>query len=200
MVQSITRSVAMNQITNHPILFLDIDGVLNNTPSLERMRICDFHTALYEHRPFDPQRFNFVPECLDALRYIFDNAMPSLVISSNWRLGLPTNDEDEVAAIFRNLFRDTFNIGNIPYHIRTIDRSRSESELNPRSHMVDQYLDTLHKAGKIDVKFSNYVVLDDRFDLHKNNHYNGRMMVTDPDVGLTMDQSKRIVEYFNSKV
>lgn len=149
-------------------LFLDIDGVLNNKASRELFgQIADFHSAIYDNRPFTKERINFDPQCVSYVKILHLEFDLNLVICSNWRFGgiLPIH--------FKNLFA-LYNW--YPKKISMIDTHLVEEggKFN-RSQIIEKYI------NENDIE--KFVILDDTKS-HYDRFFN-KLVLTDSNLGMT---------------
>jgi hypothetical protein len=175
----ISKHPDMDYFVTDKILFLDIDGVLNNNAARAK-RGCDFHSNIFASKPLERERMNFIPEAIEAFRYIINN-VPNLrvVISSNWRYHVKPKH-----------FFELFKLYDIhPYEIDMIDQDEEDTFFK-RSFLIIKYL-------KFKEPHAHYIAVDDRQDLH-HLEFQPKVLFTNPDVGLTQDHANVIVNYLNA--
>jgi hypothetical protein len=174
----ISKHPDMDYFVTDKILFLDIDGVLNNNAARAK-RGCDFHSNIFVSKPLEREGMNFIPEAIEAFRYIINN-VPKLriVISSNWRYYVQTKHFFELFALF-----DIH-----PYEIDMIDQD-AEDTFFKRSFLIIKYL-------KFKEPNATYIAVDDREDLH-HSEFQKKVLFTDPEIGLTLHDSEIIVKKLN---
>ena len=168
------------------ILFLDIDGVLNNTISHSQKPICGFHSSIYANKDFYKSEFNFNQSSIDALNYIIYKTNCDIVISSNWRFGSVTVND------FKRLF-DLFGINATG--IDMIDATIEENSIFKRSFNIAKYLSDYQKLS--DIGKLRWVAIDDRIE-HYHSDFMSNTVITNPDDGLTLHDANLVVNLFNS--
>ena len=160
------------------IVFLDIDGVLNN----ERHA-----TWLHENvqkgagfgMPWELESGNITPETvgwdpanLEALWHIIDETDAKIVVSSTWRLG-------RRSVFFREISKVAFGRA-----LPVIDITPVINEIGSiRGDEVNQWLEGAPMVER-------WVCLDDDGDFHPNNN----LVQTNMEVGLTMEDARRAIE------
>lgn len=158
-------------------LFLDFDGVLNNTgwykTQTAAMERKDQRHALY--KPYNPSD-DLDPKNLAQLAEIA-RRVPGLkvVVSSSWRCGRTL---DELRGYLLAAFAPERVVGVTP---RLEGRMRSEE--------INHWLGNHHKAG--DMKF--LALDDDTFDMVQ---LGGNFLHVDRSAGLTPEHVKRVVRHF----
>lgn len=170
----------------HKFLFLDIDGVLNNKPALDKMLICEFHSRLGREQQFQRHEFNFVDECMDNLKLINDR-VPNLevVISSNWRFGGATPEH----------FIRLFSLWGISLNVvGMIEQYPEDDKHYPRSFMIGKYISEFTRRNPHDPV--RYVCVDDRHDLY-HNEAKRHTIFTNPQFGLTLSDAVQIINRLN---
>lgn len=124
------------------VIFLDIDGVLNNRKSMN---------AAFNHAVF-PTGNNMChtvdPDCVARLKKLVSNTGASIVVSSTWRLFM-----DEVYRAFKWCKWD-----DVPIIGKT-------AKFGARGAEIDAWLE--HNP-----EVTQYVILDDdSFDIHQKTHF-----------------------------
>lgn len=134
----------MTEINKIKIIFLDIDGVLN-----------------VNRRQHDQYGQLFHPEFVDNLKFIVDNTLAKIVISSTWRLsGI-------------EVMREMWQIRNLPGEIIGVT---GRHETGIRGIEIEQYLEYMgfKRASwnkETQIKYlensvvSNYIVIDEDSDM-----------------------------------
>ena len=152
------------------IIFLDIDGVLNNakfTPSMGGQ--------LWDHTGWDTQ-------CLECLDYIIEH-LPEVkfVLSSTWRQ-LYTLKEIEAMFVERLGYTPNF-VGITPIHLET------DSGWATRGDEIQSFIDNT------DMLVDNYVIIDDDsdFKIHQLPYF----VQTSWNTGLTLEHAQAVVELFH---
>ncbi len=148
-----------------PIVFLDIDGVLNSYGWWSRRTTMEF-----PYREFDPA-------CLSRLSDMVEHADADIVISSSWRK--PEHPEESRADMI-SLFADVcrFWAVNSGFSQRIIDvtpKLNTDRGLEVRHYLSEQ------PAGRV------YVILDDEDDFLPDQP----LVQTDSNVGLSFADSLR---------
>ena len=157
---------------NYKLIFLDVDGVLNNTQNIKKYRFFfrGKRRLLVDSKPF---------YCFKKLlKEIEKNNMDvKIVISSSWRVG-------SIPADWKKLFKHYFNngeivIGRTPYLYK--DRGIEILELleiaKEKGHMID-----------------DYIVLDDDIEDIINHIPNNKVIKINRKYGLTMRDIKHILK------
>lgn len=156
------------------VIFLDIDGVMNNLESLRFPRTkveCSTQSYSAAH-----------PACVEALNFITRVTDARLVISSTWRgIGLKV------------LF-EVFHAWGVKGVIvgRTPDGSRKSGSVwaaPERGDEIKQWLDTYPGI-------TSFVILDDGDDMGE---LIPNLVQTDYEIGLTMDDAKRAIALLNQQ-
>lgn len=155
------------------LIFLDIDGVLNNHESLrfERTRVDGCHYSFSAPHP----------NCIEALNFIIAATDAQIVVSSTWRgLGL-------------KLLREIFTAWGVNGKVvgRTPDLARQHGSLwnaPERGAEIQEWLSAHAGAG-------SFVILDDGDDMGQLRH---RLVQTDFEQGLTMSDAKRAIQMFKA--
>mgnify|MGYP005808591607 CR=1 FL=1 len=162
------------------IIFLDIDGVLNN------LEHCNWiHTNVKkgggfgQHWELDRGNFDEITvgwdrRNIDAFMHIVDTTNAKVVISSTWRTG-------RTVKFFKDCFRTYLN--------RTPDIINFTDEFSRfRGDEINQYL-------KHHNYIDSWVCLDDDSDFYPENN----LVQTDIQVGLTMDDAKKAIKILGAK-
>ena len=137
------------------ILFLDVDGVLNN------------FSLLYQNG------FDYIdPHMVSLVRFIVRQTECLIVLSSSWRLTQENKNLVGVALKQQGMFMH----GTTP------------ETPGARSNEISKWLGS---NGEVE----RYAVLDD--DEEAGFGMNGSFFQTDPEVGLTEEIAKRIIEHLN---
>ena len=155
---------------NRPVIFLDLDGVLNTELHQARLAV--------EGKPNkDAWGPLFDPSAVENLRLIIDNTDAAIVISSSWRYAHRLGSLRMMWEV-RELPGEI--IGTIPCGASYISRG------------VDIEC-WLVKYGRPD-----YVIIDDLDDFSPAQH--DRYIETNPIVGITDADAQKAIEILNSKV
>ncbi|AGN30208.1 hypothetical protein VPFG_00208 [Vibrio phage nt-1] len=146
------------------IIFLDIDGVLNN--SLE----ADKHTEVL----LNDEYYGFYsPRCVELLNKLVKETDAKIVLSSTWRHGVTI---EEINQLFTNMGVEAECIG------KTDDLDRQYKWAFRGNEILKWIHDNEERVGKR-YEFSSYVILDDDTDMlfwQRNNYVN-----CDPAIGMT---------------
>lgn len=163
------------------IIFLDVDGVLNNEL---------FYTTVNHPKAETMEEFNlqqFDPRCVKLLNDITDKTSANIVVSSSWRTDPDIIDILQKAGITGNI------IGTTPklYFTSNIEYKYSV----PRGCEIKAWLE-LNKE-KLGDKMSKvqYVILDDDSDMlyWQREHF----FLVDGYAGLTKNIAYRVINYLN---
>jgi hypothetical protein len=154
------------------IVFLDIDGVLNNGK---------FLTYTAEHASIDPWPNGHIdPEAIKHLNWLLEQSDASVVISSSWRIILKLVQIREV--LNKEGFRGRI-IGSTP-NLSHLDTAEKPS---CRGHEIQYWLDN-YKREKIE----GFVILDDDPDMAHLTDTN--FVQTDWYEGLTADKAQEALK------
>lgn len=160
------------------IIFLDIDGVLNN--QLWYKSIKDINPQNNEE--YDILQFD--PRCVSLLNDVTDNTGAKIVVSSSWRKG---RDLEELVELFEKVGITGEVIGKTP--ILSFDYENYRT-LAPRGCEIDAWIE----INKYPI--TKYTILDDDSDmLYKQKD---KFFWIDPYCGLTPNISYKIKRYLNS--
>lgn len=165
------------------VIFLDIDGVLNNRGHARRLNDAG-HTGAGFGRPWELDVGNFSqanvgwdPANIEALLHITLNVeCPRIVISSTWRM-------NRRVTFFRECFRE---FGEVPLIIGMTPILNNAI----RGDEVNEWLD---RRGTTHV--DSWVCLDDDGDFHPENN----LIQTDLDVGLTMENAEEAINILSNR-
>lgn len=165
------------------IIFLDIDGVLNNTQHCqwihENVAPGMGFGQLWELDDGNINRMTvgWDPVNVEALWHIIDETDAEIVISSTWRIGRRVSFFHEVSAVFGQSLPV---IGMTPI-INDIGSIRGDE--------VNEWLKIEGLLRHRNPHF-RWVCLDDDGDFHPENN----LVQTDIEVGLTMEDAERAIE------
>lgn len=149
------------------IIFLDIDGVMNNSQHL-------IYSEVHED-------LEFSPEAVDTLHEIIKETSAKIVISSTWRIGRTDDELRHIFAHYDVLIANAI-IGQTPI----LPRSMS---IGGRCDEITAYI-SMMIAG-LDYKIDSFVIIDDDdFDMHFLSHL---LVKCDREVGLVKDQKQQII-------
>ena len=145
------------------IIFLDIDGVLNNSLESEDHLIAtvnDKYQGLYS------------PRCVDRLNTLVENTGSVIVLSSTWRLGLELS---QIKLLLLSMGVKAEVIGKTDY---------VENNFTFRGNEIYKWIQDNEKEYDInEFNYKSYVILDDDTDMlmwQQNNYVN-----CDPEIGMT---------------
>jgi hypothetical protein len=156
------------------IIFLDIDGVLN-----------DFEQSWSPTRNYRPE---ILPRCVKALNRIVDEARASLVLSSAWR-NLILAGHMSVSG-FGVMLRTHGVRGELLGH------TRADIGDEERWQQISDWLKSPQRCCGRPVEVSRYCILDDRHEA-----FGGRPGIhTNGGHGLTMAQARRAIRILSKKV
>ncbi|CAL9975594.1 hypothetical protein VPHK567_0197 [Vibrio phage K567] len=161
------------------IIFLDIDGVLNNALDADEHKDVELRG---EYQGF------YSPRCVLLLNEIVQKTNAKIVLSSTWRHGLTIDDVNE---LFTNM--------NIHAECVGITRDFSEHKWSFRGNEIIDYIQR-HKDDQCSSEFvyRDYVILDDDTDMllwQKNNYIN-----CDPEIGLTDRTVSKAIAVLNNSI
>ncbi|AHK11202.1 hypothetical protein S14_93 [Shewanella sp. phage 1/4] len=158
------------------IIFLDIDGVLNNGIDSDT-----HYDASYG------EYFLYSLKCVARLNRLISATGASIVVSSTWRLGLTLK---EIRVLLNNMgiFAPVVGV--------TDDLSRYPC---CRGNEIYKWIEDNEELLKYDYyyNYKSYIILDDDTDMllwQKNNFVN-----TDGQVGLTAEDVKKAIEILNKE-
>lgn len=160
------------------IVFLDIDGVLNNAKRAQWLHE-NGHKGLGFGAPWELDDGNITvetvgwdPDNVDALWHILDNIDdPRIVVSSTWRIGRQSVFFRECSAVFGRV-------------LPVIDKTPIINEIG--SIRGDEVNEWLAHAPMV----KRWVCLDDDGDFHPDNN----LVQTNMDIGLTLEDAQRAIE------
>lgn len=162
------------------IVFLDIDGVLNNVQHAHWLHDHVAKAAGFG-QPWELDKGNFSRETVGwddqnvhALRCIIEETDADIIISSTWRLG-------RRAPFFRQCFA-AFGWEKAP--VRGMTGVINEVG-SIRGDEINDFLSN--------VKTDRWVCLDDDGDFHPENN----LVQTDVEIGLTMEDAEKAIEILN---
>lgn len=157
------------------VVFLDIDGVLNNPASF-------LANPEKEHPLYDMSERCFDGECVKQLQRILAETGAVMVMSSSWRMFFPIA---QVALIRAGL-------------PGCIDWTRQAKFTSKRGHNVKWWIEDWMEPGRMDgehLPIESYVILDDSSDfLDEQKPF---FVNTDGQVGLTREDADRAIEILN---
>lgn len=159
------------------IIFLDIDGVLNNMDAIESER-CTMGEGMWNG---DTSRSGsgFDPRNMEQLSRILEATDAHIVISSSWR---KLHDLDELRAVFANWGIDPeVIIGATP----STDRGHRGQEINI-------WLNSFGRNGR---QVHQWAAIDDDSDFHSEQP----LFKTSFQWGLTAEIADQIIEHLNSE-
>lgn len=154
------------------IIFLDIDGVLNNYP---------FINSIKSTNPLD----HLMKEKIDLLNQIILATNAKIVLSTNWRVSVG-------AAKTADLLIESGVLGNVIGSTPT-DLRRHLSEVVPRHKEIQAWIDA--NLSKI----KSFVIIDD-LESASNKKLHNNFVLTDPDVGLTKENVQQAILILNSQI
>lgn len=176
------------------IVFLDVDGVLNNTEYARyRTQVMGCRSGyggdFKEGEPVTKENVGWDPQNVEALNHIL-HYFPDVfvVISSTWRhyFGLET-------------FNEMFELYGLPDVL--IGETADLDEPRPGGYVWDRYVNQTIRGKEVkawldemntSMGVDSYVILDDyaQFLPEQQDHF----VQTDPTVGLTMDDALKAIE------
>lgn len=165
------------------IIFLDIDGVLNTQL---------WYTQMDRNTYIDKYGYAFDPNAVANLKRIVEETGADIVISSSWKcMGLTQME-------------DMWNDRNLPGRIIGITPNSVSDELLLHADIDSMVLfhirgeeikEWLSKHGK---RVSNYVIIDDMDNMlpEQQSHF----VQTNPEVGITKEDSEKAIKILNKEV
>jgi hypothetical protein len=168
------------------LIFLDIDGVLNNELWSKRRFEYDFSDNKY--------RRHFDPICVDNLNRITDNIGAEIVVSSTHRLTF--KDVNEMKEELKNVGIT----GNVVDRTPFLQYNRNKNNITssvPRGCEIKEWLDmNSHLLPTEYWNFRHYVILDDDSDMLYNQRFN--FYHIDGYAGLSHRHAYKIINFFKS--
>jgi hypothetical protein len=168
------------------IIFLDIDGVLNNELWFKKGKEKGSGTTGdYEKSMFDPK-------CIEQLNWLTDETQAKIVVSSSWRTGRSLK---QLIKLFNDVGITGEVIGKTPLLNFKVHEGVEYNYSVPRGCEIKAWLE-LNK-DKINNKMSKirYVILDDDSDMlywQRRNYFR-----IDPYCGLTNNVAYRAIMFLN---
>lgn len=158
------------------IIYLDLDGVLNNTEYYQKKDLSSHHK---EHSHFDIKN-------ISALNKIVKNTDAKVVLSSAWRL-IKTVEETNL------LFKEVGINAEVISATESL-HYKDTYELAPRGLEILKWIRDYHRTLKGGLE--NYVIIDDEDDILdiQEKHF---FHINDV-VGLTDQNADVIIEFLNS--
>jgi hypothetical protein len=152
------------------LIFLDIDGVLN-----------DFERSWGEVPDYNPA---FVPRCVQHLNLILRDTEAKLVLSSSWR--------NLIVAGHMSVYGFNVMLQSAGVRGEIIAHTRSEDD-EDRWMEIAAYLREPWQVNRLQVKIDRYCILDDMSDA-----FGGRPGIqTNGSVGLTIYDAQQAIEILN---
>lgn len=175
------------------IMFVDIDGVLNNYDlhmAMPRSFGDDFANAHKDAAPLSPIAVGFIN------RICYENPEIRLVCSSDWRMDGKEAIEQYFLDAHKMLERAS-EIANIPYEIRFDDTNvrswRTYPDLsfdNPRGLAIDKWLEDYGQKDQL------YIILDDDDDFFE--WQKDFLVQTNGNVGFNLDDLIKVDDLLNN--
>lgn len=150
------------------VIFLDIDGVLNNTAGRAAVKCQFHHVCTYANRPLAKTDLDINEDCMARFGKLITEFDPDLVISSMWRFGSKMEWFTEMFALY--------GIRIPANRISTIRTNDCEDIEGDRQMWIEEYL--------ADHPYDNYVMLDDTA-FHFKSLYHPNLVLTDITFGFT---------------
>lgn len=172
-----------------PRLYLDIDGVLNSKKGdviaskkyPKENNLLDRN--LLKHKDF--LHLFWDKEAVDSLRLILETVKPEIYIHSTWKNHFKIPD---FISFFKKWNLDSSLIKGI------VPNYKMSSE---RYHNLSWHIDGDRIGSDEATPCKNYVVIDDidmRHIFEDRDVFKTRQIVTDPDIGLTLDQAETAIK------
>ena len=156
------------------IIFLDIDGVLNNANW--------YKTEEFKAISDQEDRCHFDPKCISNLNTIIDQTHAKIVISSSWRM---LKQLEELKTLFHQVGITGEIIG-----VTGVLHYKDTFQPAPRGLEI---LKWIHDNPE---KLQTYAILDDdrdMLDIQEKYFFN-----VDSNVGLTTEMAKEIINFLNN--
>ena len=171
------------------ILFLDIDGVLNSMPSNEIREKWDYDKELYNKK-----LFGLDPDLVKLLKIIINKTNCKIVFSTSWRYykdhPIEGSDWRQNLINMLGVSPDIF-IGNTP-DLSVCNAWDSGNFIRQRGNEIKFWLENNTQPGSF-----TYCVIDDDIDDIEPFIPKKRIIKTDPECGLTMDNVNNVIEILN---
>lgn len=162
------------------IIFLDIDGVLNNELFYRKRHQLNF--VGYPEYPMS----EFDTQCIESLNYLIEKTGAKVVISSTWRIGRTIEELQEL-------------LNSVGFKGEIISKTPSMRHLDENCLRGNEILkwikDNRELIGQEYHEFENYVIFDDDSDMlywQKDN-----FLLVDRFVGLTMSVTYKAIRILN---
>lgn len=158
------------------IIFLDIDGVLNNADYYKNK---DLRTHHKEQSHFDPKN-------VSALNKIISETNAKVVLSSAWRL---IKSVDETNQLFNEI--------GVKAKVISATESlhyKDTFKLAPRGLEILKWIKDNHRL--LENGLENYVIIDDEDDILDIQE--GHFLQVDDKVGLTESNANEIIDFLNN--
>ncbi len=162
-----------------PIIFLDIDGVLNS----ELWYISDLCQSMPSRSSIDDFDDDFDPKAISLINGLIKGTKAKVVISSTWRKGRTVEE-------LQKLLNEVGFIGEVIGKTPCIDNDSNSS--TPRGVEIQQYL----KDEGYPWYFSKYVIIDDDSDFLISQQKN--FFHCDNYTGLTPNVAYKIEHFLKS--
>lgn len=165
------------------IIFLDIDGVLNNHQYAQTVHFLYGGNGYggFARPPFKRHDIKWDPYNAAALKKLMNNSGANIVISSSWRFHHFIND-----------FKSMFQLYGLKPG-RIIDVTPDVKGGTIRGDDINAWL---NQYNQVDTwKIDNYVILDDNSDFYPDQH----LVQTDAMLGLTNLDVDKALKILNGK-
>jgi hypothetical protein len=141
------------------LIFLDIDGVLNNQLWYSSSEFKAKHDKFKDCSRKYHDEAQFDPRCVHQLNEITDKTKAKIVVSSSWRLG---REVEELKSLFSDVGIKGEVIGKTPYlSFRTTEYNYSV----PRGCEIKAWIEMNKDIIGDKISKINYVILDDDSDM-----------------------------------
>lgn len=163
------------------LLFLDIDGVLNNTES-RRATICAFHAVKYKKQNLEKRHLDIDEDNLKLVFKLIKKYNMKVVISSMWRFNAKLYWFDEMFALYNEYVDDLDFLS-----VKTMEDWEG---CGSRSKGIEEYLK--------DNPCNSFVCLDDTAKHFSSLHDN--LVLTDIDYGFTEQDFLKACEILDKQL
>lgn len=168
------------------LIFLDFDGVLNNTSNLDDRGTEGFKKFHIETDKLTYASLNNIESLTKLFIYCIRNDI-KIVVSSSWSLFGLNSIKEKLSEVFGRYILDELFIDVTPYLIP----SKELSEIPIRSiEIIRWMLDNNYTDNE-------YIIIDDETCLFDENDIENRLVHTNSELGFTINDLETVKRYFN---